>query len=109
LNGWVDVGSGLAVIVIFLRCIGPSDWRHPRRWRLPDLTGTFLIFVGTNAIVEAVRIGRLLVLGRVAIHSSGSTFVSLDTEDAVLFLAGVIAGAAVGMIAVRDGFLRLVR
>jgi hypothetical protein len=63
--------------------------------------------VGANAIVGAIKVGRLLALGRIAIHPSGSTITPLETADAAVLLGGVLAAAVVGMISVRDGIARL--
>jgi hypothetical protein len=108
LDPWVAVGSGLAVVLTALRCIGPGDWKRPGRWRIPDVAATFFVIFGANAVTGAIKLGRLLVLGRIVIASHGATTVSLGTDDAVLFIGGVIAGAVVGLITVRDGLSRMV-
>jgi hypothetical protein len=76
---------------------------------MPDPGAFFFVFVGANALAGAVKIGRLLVLGRVVISSGRTTSVPLGTEDALFFLGGVVAGAIVGMISIRDGLAKLVR
>jgi hypothetical protein len=117
LDPWVDAATAGAVVCILLRCVGPNNWRHPKQWRIPDIGGTFFVFVGANAITEAFKVARLLVLGRVAIvshimtlsHHGGvdKTYSAISTDALVFFLGGVVAGIVVGIISIRDGLGKL--
>lgn len=111
MDPWVAVGSGGALAIIALRCLGPHDWYRPSKWRIPDTGAAFLIFVGANSITEALKIGRLLVLGRIVIsatHRNAATATtSLSADDVVFFIGGVTAGVIVGLISIRDGVGRL--
>lgn len=110
MDPWVGAGTALAVLLIVLRCIGPRHWNHPRRWHIPDTGAVFLIFVGAYSITEAIKVGRLLTLGRIVVSSGRSKgpFTSVSAEDTVFFIGGVAAGLIVGMISIRDGLGKLI-
>jgi hypothetical protein len=111
MDPWVGVGSAIAILIIVLSCLGPHDWKSPSRWTIPDIGAAFFIFVGANSITEAVKIGRLLALGRIVASNgrsgAGAAYATVSAEDAVFFVGGVAAGLIVGLITIRDGIGRI--
>ncbi len=111
MDAWVLVGSAAAVAIIVLACLGPKHWKHPSKWKIPDIGAGFFVFVGANSVTEAAKIARQLVLGHLKLvtgHKAGApVFSGVGGEDWVFFLGGVFAGLTVGVISIRDGVKKI--
>jgi hypothetical protein len=103
---YVLAATILAVVLVVLRVIGPHEWRHPTKWRMPQIGPALLVWFGCASVTAAVKLGVLVLKNEVRIQQA-SSLDKLNGEEIAVFLGGAFGAALVGLITVRDGWRRL--
>lgn len=105
----VLIGTAIAVVLLFVRAIGPHEWRHPTRWRIPEIGPSLMVWFGANAVTAAVRLGLILIQGKVGIRGMQlrgedvHIFDTLGADDGTVLLGGALAALLVGLATIREG------
>jgi hypothetical protein len=100
---YVTVGTVLALVLIAIRCVGPHEWKNPKKWRVPDHGAAFIVLLGCNALTSAVKIFLIVAHDDLRVQSAHG-LEKLGSEDVVLFIGGALAAFLVGLSTIRTGW-----
>lgn len=103
MNVYVAVGTAVAVVLVAIRCVGPHEWKNPRRWRSPEIGPALIVLFGCNALTSAVKL--LLIVARDdLLVQTASGVEKLNGEDVVVFIGGAFGAFLVGLSTIRAGW-----